>query len=73
MIVEKIFLVTMLHETLKKRYYAHKRLCKAICGHKSCEKQKTPSVDIFDKKMDLNPYPSNPPTFLNDRPHGKIK
>ena len=42
----------------RKRYYAHKRLCKAICGHKSCEKQKSQSVDIFDTKMDSN----HPPT-----------
>ncbi|MDE6728703.1 MAG: hypothetical protein K2J80_12310, partial [Oscillospiraceae bacterium] len=35
--------------------YAHKRLCKANCGHKSFEKQKSPIVDIFDTKMDLNP------------------
>ena len=38
----------------QKRYYAHKRLCKAICGHKSCKKQDCPSVDIFDTKMDSN-------------------
>ena len=38
----------------QKRYYAHKRLCKAICGHKSCEKQDCCSVDIFDTKMDSN-------------------
>ena len=36
----------------KKRYYAHKRLCKAICGHKSCENQDCSSVDIFDTKSD---------------------
>lgn len=40
------------HETLTKRYYAHKRLYKAICGHKSCKKRKFSSVDIFDTKMD---------------------
>ena len=39
----------------QKRYYAHKRQCKAICGHKSCEKQDSRSTDIFDTKVDLNP------------------
>ena len=43
---------------LPKRFYANKRLCKAIFWHKSCEKQKTPSVDIFDTKMDSNPPPT---------------
>ncbi len=46
----------------QKRYYAHKRLYKANCGHKSFKKQKTPSVDIFDRKVDLNP----PPTKFSD-------
>ena len=40
---------------LPKRFYAHKRRYKAICGHKSCEKQDSRSTDIFDTKVDLNP------------------
>ena len=40
-------------------------LYKAICGHKSFEKQKSPSVDIFDTKMDLNPpHVKFPSSFL---------
>jgi len=41
---------------LLKRFYAHKRRYKAICGHKSCKKQDSQFTDIFDTKMDLNPF-----------------
>ena len=45
----------------QKRYYAHKRLYKAICGHKSYKKQDSQSTDIFDTKVDLNPPLVQPP------------
>ena len=43
---------------LPKRYYARKRLDRAACGHKSCEKRNLSAVDIFDTKVDLNPPPT---------------
>ena len=51
----------------QKRYYAHKRLYKAICGHKSCEKQEFSSVDIFDTKVDLNPPMGTAPKIKHKR------
>lgn len=58
----KIFSVNESHHWLKK-YYAHKRLYKVVCGNRSYKKD-CPSVDIFDTKMDSDSPKKHLQNFL---------